>query len=324
MRIIEARNVGEALQIGSKLMRETPEAGSRNGPVKVLRSPLSTEYLKPTERVVFSRSRNANPFFHLMESLWMLAGRNDVAFPEMFNSKFGQFSDDGDTFNAAYGYRWRHHFGKDQLNIIVDELRKNPESRQCVLQMWDPSDLDKETKDKACNTAAYFQIADGRLNMMVSNRSNDMIWGAYGANAVHFSVLLEYLASSINVEVGTYHQVSMNTHVYERHWPLLEEDHATSHYEDGFVEPYPLMTVPKSDWDLDLYNFMSNFGNQYRDPFFREVAEPMFQSWRTFQRLKGQEHRYLATLDQVRHIKASDWRLACTIWLEDHQERFAR
>src|SRR5690606_5311325 len=158
-------------------------------------------------RVLFNPERDCNPFFHLFEAMWMLAGRNDLAPLQYFVSTFGQFSDDGKTLNGAYGYRWRNaesshevineDYGGlgtvpgievdrvDQLNVIIEELRKNPDSRRCVLQMWNvQDDLMKISKsaDVCCNTNCYFLITDGKLDMTVCNRSNDMVLGMLGAN----------------------------------------------------------------------------------------------------------------------------------------------
>ena len=68
----------------------------------------------------------------------MLAGRNVVALVKQFNTRMAEFSDDGETFNGAYGYRWLSTFDYDQLKIVVDELKKDPDSRRCVVSMWDP------------------------------------------------------------------------------------------------------------------------------------------------------------------------------------------
>src|SRR5258708_2083148 len=82
--------------------------------------------------------RDANPFFHVMETLWMLAGRNDLPWLVRFNKRFASYSDDGGaTQPGAYGYRWRNYFGHDQLMDIILELKQNPDSRRVVLAMWD-------------------------------------------------------------------------------------------------------------------------------------------------------------------------------------------
>ena len=64
--------------------------------------------------------------------------------------------------------------------------------------MWDAKqDLShrNESKDLPCNTHVYFSIREGFLDMTVCNRSNDLIWGCCGANAVHMSFLQEYVAT---------------------------------------------------------------------------------------------------------------------------------
>jgi hypothetical protein len=63
--------------------------------------PVMLHYERPTERVLFNKARDANPFFHLYEALWMLAGRNDVAPLAYYVKDMARFSDDGKTFNGA-------------------------------------------------------------------------------------------------------------------------------------------------------------------------------------------------------------------------------
>ena len=241
MQVINASNVNEALHLALMLFRN-PQAyalqDSRNGPVMVLHEPVTTVYTEPLLNVLLSPTRDANPFFHFYESLWMLAGRNDVGSLSRIVKRMNDFSDNGTTFHGAYGYRWRRHFGYDQLSWIINELRANPESRRCVLAMWDGGqfhdfgdDRDAVTgsgdlyaathggKDVPCNTHVYFRIVtDGSLDMTVCNRSNDALLGCYGANAVHFAMLLAYVAAGVGVRPGVYRQVSNNLHIYTAEW----------------------------------------------------------------------------------------------------------
>jgi len=225
MKIIETRNVHQALPHGLWLLNQFGvQRASRYGDVIVAPWPVTTIYRNPMERVMFWPERDANPFFHLYESLWMIMGRNDVAGLAKYAKRMATFSDDGDTFHGAYGHRWRKHFtdmtdglqNLDQLSTIVRRLKQDPDDRRCVLQMWDAEfDLDRVGKDVPCNTMATFQRdPSGKLNLDVFCRSNDIIWGCYGANAVHFSFLLEYVALGIGCEIGVYRQHSMNWHAY--------------------------------------------------------------------------------------------------------------
>jgi hypothetical protein len=218
VKLITAPNVHIALPRALALLEQCGIAReSRNGPVLQAPCPVATVYQYPEQRVLFHPERDANPFFHLYESLWMLAGRNDVEGPLKYAKQMASYSDDGKTFHGAYGFRWRRQFGYDQLLPIAEALQKNPEDRRQVLSMWSADlDLGKATaKDVPCNLTATFQISyEGKLDLVVFNRSNDIVWGCYGANAVHFSFLQEYMARWIGVPTGTYTQVSVNWHGY--------------------------------------------------------------------------------------------------------------
>ncbi len=217
MRIINVRNVHAALPEGIRLLQEegVPRK-TRNGTAIMAPFPVATVYSHPWERVLFWPERDANPFLHLYEALWMLGGRRDVLPLTRYTKQFLEYSDDGVRLHDAYGYRWRHWFNFDQLPEIIKML-KDQYDRRAVLQMWDPTtDLNQpERKAVPCNlTITFSRTNTGALDMVVFNRSNDIIWGTYGANAVHFSVLQEYLANEIECPIGTYTQISTNFHAY--------------------------------------------------------------------------------------------------------------
>jgi thymidylate synthase len=229
---------------------EIIKTGSRNGPVLQIVEPVIISFSNPTERVLFNTARDCNPFFHIYEALWMLSGRNDVAPLAYYAPNMVNYSDDGETLNGAYGYRWRHANaaetpGKwadvDQLKLIINHLKAKPDSRRVILQMWNVEDdllkigPSNQSKDVCCNVCVMFSLreethtqdydrGDGVfveasqfckvLDMTVINRSNDLVWGMLGANYVHFSFLQEYMAACIGVEVGVYNQMSNNLHIY--------------------------------------------------------------------------------------------------------------
>lgn len=323
---IKARNVNEMLTEALWALRvsNSPVEQTRNGPVRAFDEPVILTYRRPEERVMFSPLRDCNPVFHLMESIWMIAGRNDVAFPTLFNSSFGQFSDDGETFNAAYGHRWRHHFGRDQLVEVIELLRRDPQTRQAVIQMWDTADLTKPTKDKACNMSIVFDRRKGQLNMTVFNRSNDLVWGACGANAVHMSFLQEFVASALGAPTGVYRQASNNMHLYLETYDGAKflndpsEPSAYNHYASGEVDPLPIML--NSDYRsfiADCERFCDdpfNGENRYVHPFFLGVAHPMAMISRTRRGKAGTGEGWAAK------VKASDWRRAAFEWIQRREK----
>src|SRR6266700_4775548 len=135
---LKVTGVNQAVAEGFQYLSVAGESEtSRNGEVIVAPEPLLTVYSFPTERLLFSPLRDANPFFHLMEALAFLAAKNEVDWYAYFAANMRNYSDDGKTFYGSYGHRWRKWFGYDQLAAIASELKTNLDSRRCVLSMWD-------------------------------------------------------------------------------------------------------------------------------------------------------------------------------------------
>lgn len=347
MKVLHALNPDQGLAqaIEHVLIQGIPNE-SRNGPVLRFPTPVTTVWADPLHRVSFSPVRDANPFLHLMEAMWMLVGRNDVETMGFYAKQMLAYSDDGVSLNAAYGFRWRHHFGRDQLDDVVEILRKDPTSRQAVVQIWDSEDLTKSTKDKACNTQAMFEIVHGHLNMTVCNRSNDIIWGCYGANVVHFSFLLEYMANRIGVPVGTYYQMSNNLHLYtdfDITKRFIVRDAGNTTYRHAASNPYRILANSLAHRSLyrdkqacalslgadhtlfenELMELVDDFESTKRYlrevPFFNEVAEPIrcaYACWKTGSKGAAKEvidtaQRYFAE----KHKTPNDWLLAAQLWI---------
>lgn len=330
MYVIKARNVNDAYVAGLDFLTHKGETEpSRNGTVIVAPCPVTTIYSKPTERVLFDSRRDANPFFHLMEALWMLAGCQDARWLDQFVSDFSErFAEFDGMQHGAYGHRWRSAFGFDQLTAIVKKLCKNPKDRQCVLQMWDCDeitgccDLTGDWKDRPCNTHAYFRVRSEYFNqekvdyldLTVCCRSNDIVWGAYGANAVHFSVLQEYVATLIGVEVGVYYQVSNNFHVYEDIWQKVRGSipfTISNNYNTGATFALPIVTDIES-FDEEVISFVNGSDvSQFKNGFLKFVAGPMFVAyglWRAKNRV--------AAYDTIVTMPDCDWRMACMAWMK--------
>ena len=88
MQSIYARGVSEALFLAKQGIESSGvEVQTRNGPALEFPTPVTTTYTHSRERVLFYSERDTNPYFHLMESLWMLAGRNDVEWITKFNGR---------------------------------------------------------------------------------------------------------------------------------------------------------------------------------------------------------------------------------------------
>ena len=322
MHLNEARNVNDALEKGLQLLKMFGrEEDSRNGPVITLSGPLVTTYDRPWERVLFSAARDANPFFHLYEALWMIAGQNDVRSVAHYAKRMADYSDDGEVLHGAYGFRWREWFGFDQLHEIIKHLLEQPNSRRAVLGMWSPSgDLVASegyggigSKDVPCNTHVYFRARSGKLTMTVACRSNDMVYGAYGANAVHFSMLQEYVASAVGMPVGAMYQLSNDFHIYKslpQFAALWSGGVVKNPYEHQAAVPLILPDETAFMFHEDCLRLVGEHpGTTDRTQFFRGVVNPMISAhaaWRA-----GADWRA-----ELGRMPTCDWCAAGRAWLE--------
>lgn len=311
--IIVEKNVNHAFMEAWWWMRAVGEReDSRNGPVLVAPGIVITEYERPWERVLFSPKRDANPVFHLMESIWMLAGEEEVGWLSNFSSQIGQFAEPNGVIHGAYGNRWRNHWPSDQLHVIIKMLKVNPTSRQAVLQMWDPdADLEGSWRDRPCNTNIYFDCRHGVLNMTVCTRSNDMLLGAYGANVVHMSFLQELMALAIGVGVGVYRQMSNNFHLYTDS-PMVKDflenppnEPYDKYQEDTHALPLLLMNERYNDFLDDCAHCVS--GDTVMVTEFMKMAVKLRDCY--LLRKNGRPWENL-----LGTVPACDWKTAFAAW----------
>lgn len=314
--VLKVRNVEQALSDGFWWLRASGvHEQSRNGPVLVAPGPVITEYTNPTERVLFSPRRDANPVFHLVESLWMLAGLNDVRLLEPYNSNMRTYAEpDTDIIHGAYGHRWRELFFTDQITLVINQLIADRETRRAVVQMWSAADdLGKPKRDVPCNTQIYFDLRGGVLNMTVCCRSNDMLWGAYGANAVHFSMLQEVVAAAVGAPVGVYRQFSNNMHVYTENEMVqdfldMPPAPAPAYYPGGVI---PLIQ-PSESWTGFLLDCRMVFSEgvgvgEFETEFMRTIALPLMQAY-----LYRKARKQLPPT--ISRIPECDWKVAFLAW----------
>lgn len=288
---------------------------TRNGGAIALQAPFVLSIRHPEYRVIRCPVRNANPFFHVMETVWMLAGQRHTAWIEKFNSRIGSFADDG-IMHGAYGYRWLQMWG-NQIRQVYRTLRKDPASRQCVISMWDPmSDNYPHWKDRPCNTHIYFRVRDGVLDMSVCNRSNDLVWGMFGSNIVHMTYLQEFIAIAAGLELGHYHVFTNNLHIYTDRYPngkdirenLVEGPNPYAERYGGY-ETFPILhhADAAESFLRDCEYFITSKWDKIGSPWLLQVAKPMHDAYLA--------QTYEGRMAHASLIEAKDWRTNCEEWL---------
>ena len=220
--LFQGGNADEVWQQVARAFRQSDGVttqDSRGGPTReILHAAVSIK--DPRQRWAVSRRPALNPALALAEVVWIMTGRRDLAFLEFWSKEYSKFAGARPELHGAYGYRIRRHRSIDQLDRAFRVLSANPDTRQVALQIWD-SEIDLPNPDGTpadddipCNVMSMPKVRDGRLEWLQIIRSNDVFRGL-PYNLVQFTSLQEILAGWLNIECGTYNQVSDSLHVYE-------------------------------------------------------------------------------------------------------------
>jgi thymidylate synthase len=173
------------------------------------------ELTDPQRRYPTLDGRNANIFALVAETLWVLAGRDDVEFIAAYLPRMRNYSKDGLTLPGAYGPRLRNWSAVDQLAAVVRTMETDADSRRGVISLFDPvRDHDAESPDIPCCIAMQFVLRDDLLHLTVHSRSMDVMWGS-AVNFFEWTVLLEAMAYWLNARVGVYAHSIGSLHLYD-------------------------------------------------------------------------------------------------------------
>lgn len=294
------RNVNEALpDLAGWIMLSGNDVRSRAGDTKE-RTMVQVTLTHPRERAILIPERKASLAAQIAETMWVLSGRDDIEWLKNYLPRAGDFSDDGKTWRAAYGPRLRAWKTDDewiptvdQLANVVDLLKNDPTTRQAVMTIWDPVLDWTESKDIPCNNWLHFLQRNGRLDLHVAIRSNDLIWGWSGINQFEWSTLLEIVAGMTGFAVGSLTFSISSLHIYERHWERAKQiDETRSRnrkYNDSAWFEWSAVSQHSADPVVSLDSLIANWFTveeiirtkdwQGAADAIRDFPEPMLRSW---------------------------------------------
>lgn len=273
---------------------EGSEIGSRAGLTKEL-THVGITLTEPLDREILCDFRKPNIAAQIAETMWVLAGRDDIAWLENYLPRVRDFSDDGEVWRAGYGARlrrWEDHGQPktiDQWRWLIEHMKEDRATRRGVMSIWDPSIDTAPGKDLPCNDWLSFLSREGRLDLHVGIRSNDIIWGWSGINQFEWSALLEVTAGMLGITPGSLHFSTTSFHLYGRHFAKAEKIRTqTLHNLDH------LATSPRFDASVVDFNFSGlealierwfqveydiRTGSPLVQHYVDTFPEPMFRSW---------------------------------------------
>ena len=197
------------------------------------------EITDPRARISRTETRG-KPYSCLGELCWYLARTNDLPFIEYYLKQYKHYADGNHIF-GGYGPRLFDWKSVNQLANVIARLKRRPDSRQAVIQLFDALDLVEEHKDIPCTCTLQFMIRQDSLHMLTSMRSNDAFWGL-PHDIFCFTMLQEIVARTLSVEVGTYKHVVGSLHLYEKSMPA-----ARRFFDEGWQSTTAMPPMPVGD-----------------------------------------------------------------------------
>ena len=178
----------------------------------------------PTDRVITTPWRKFNTSYAEQEWDWYKSGWPYVTEIKKVAKIWDRMHGGDDRVNSNYGWQWQRN---DQLKKVIEQLKNNPNSRQAWITIYDGKEKDDYQYDTPCTLSIGFdirpEIGEDYLNMTVIMRSNDLVFG-FCNDQYCFSMLQEYVANELNIEVGTYTHIAHDLHIYERHYNMKEKN----------------------------------------------------------------------------------------------------
>lgn len=210
--------------------------------IKMLQGATSFKLDLTSGRLPVAGNRRYYPHVAASEAAWQFMGTKDPAFilgkaPKLW-SKFveketyttnngdgkGPVEAERDVLKTAYGYRWREHFGRDQLDLVLTELTDNPTNRQLFISAWDPATDGlggPQPKNIPCPVGFTVSRFGDDLHMSVFVRSSDVFVGL-PYDVMVYALTLDAIAATVGCRPATLHFTLAHPHLYEPHWDLTK------------------------------------------------------------------------------------------------------
>jgi len=160
---------------------------------------------------------------------------------EIKNSE--EFAEKWGELGPVYGVQWRHwktaNGGEiDQISRLVDEIKKNPDSRRLIVSAWNAADIEEMAKAglPPCHTMFQFYVASGRLSCQLYQRSADVFLGV-PFNIASYALLLLMVAQVTGLEPGDFVHTFGDVHIYKNHMEQVNEQLSRD------IRPFPTMKI---------------------------------------------------------------------------------
>ncbi len=212
----------------------------------------------------------------LRELLWYLSGQEHIRDLRQYTKIWDDWADQRGELETAYGRYWRrfpHPVQKshapitqtgettcpvqeiDQIGYVINEIKRNPNSRRLVVSAWEPGNAEV-SRLPPCHYSFVFQVLDGRLNCHLSQRSGDIALGI-PFNLACYATLTQMIAQETGLALGYFAHTIVDAHIYvaDPDSPMAEYDHWRGLELQLQREPKPLPTLTIARKPIDQLRY---------------------------------------------------------------------
>lgn len=197
------------------------------------------------------------------ELLWFLSGDTNIEYLHRNGvTIWDEWADENGDLGPVYGHQWRSWPTPDggtidQISNVIDQIKKNPESRRLIVSAWNVAEVDKMALPP-CHTLFQFYVADGKLSCQLYQRSADVFLGV-PFNIASYALLTMMVAQVTGLKAGEFVHTTGDTHLYLNHIEQAKLQLSRT------PRPLPVMKLNESVNDI--------FGFRYED-FTLEGYDP--------------------------------------------------
>ena len=160
------------------------------------------------------------------ELLWFIKGDTNIGYlRDNGVTIWDEWADPDGNLGHIYGYQWRswpdYNGGHiDQLRDVIDQIKRNPDSRRLIVSAWNVADIPGMALPP-CHVMFQFYVADGRLSLMLYQRSADTFLGV-PFNIASYALLLMMVAQVTGLKPGEFIHTLGDTHIYHNHFEQVD------------------------------------------------------------------------------------------------------
>ncbi len=198
------------------------------------------------------------------ELLWFLKGETNIAYLKANGvSIWDEWATEAGELGPVYGAQWRSWQAPngqviDQIQQLLDEIRRTPDSRRLIVSAWNPAvlpDTRKSPRQNAaegkqalppCHTMFQFYVADGKLSCQLYQRSGDIFLGV-PFNIASYALLTLMVAQVCGLQPGDFIHTLGDAHLYSNHLEQVQTQLSRT--------PYPLPSMKLNPAVTDLFAF---------------------------------------------------------------------